>query len=318
MNRIFRINTLSQSEENEAMLWLRLRVALLTLGAMTGLCGLASAQDCCCPPPCCPPPCPIVKKICVTEFVPQHYEACRTVYHTEYRDEFYTAYKTECVPECRTRTVTCNTFVTEYHDEVRTVTKMVPYCEDRVITRNVWTTQHVTEICKKTIDQGHWECYCCPRCPTPAEAAADANKCCKPCYFTTKKCWVPCLVCIDVPVTRCVPVCTQVCETIKVTCCKPVCESFTVKVGCTKCVPVCKTETYTVLVPRCVPVQLCRKVAICVPHVEKYTACRMVPVTVEKEIICEPCCTPCCTPCCCCCPPKEPAAPAKKHHHKGK
>jgi len=262
------------------MLWLRLRVALLALVALAGMGGFAQAGDCC-EPECCP----IVKKICVTEYVPQHFEATRTVYKTEWKEEAYTTYKTECVPEVRTRTYTVNHMVNECRDEIRTVTKFVPVCEERTITKQVWTTQEVTEIHKKTVDQGHYECVTTDRCPNCFESFRDRNKCCKPCYTSTKKCWVPCLVCVECPVTKCIKVCTPCTEVVKVTVCKPVCEQITVKVNFCKLVPETKVETYTVLVPKCVPVQCVRRVAICVPVIEKYTACRMVARTVEKEVI---------------------------------
>jgi hypothetical protein len=270
------------------MLWMRSRVALLTLVALSGMSSFARAGDCC--EPCCPPPV-CVKKVCVTEWVPQHYEACRTVYKTEWKEEAYTTYKTECTPEVRTRSFTVNHMVTECRDEVRTVTKMVPTVEDRTITKNVYTTHQVTEMQCKTVDKGHYECRIEERAPTFFEKCHDKNKCCKPCYTTEKKVWVPCCVTVECPVTKCVKVCTPVTECIKVTVCKPVCVQETFKVNYTKCVPEVKTETYTVLVPHQVAVPCTRKVAICVPVVEKYTACKMVPVTVEKEV-CEPCCEP--------------------------
>src|SRR5580658_6472040 len=106
------------------MLWMRSRVALLTLVTLTGMSNFVRADDCCAPS-CCAPIC-CTKKICVTEYVPEHYQATRTVYKTEWKEEAYTSYKTECVPEVRTRTFTVNHMVTECRDEVRTVTKYVP------------------------------------------------------------------------------------------------------------------------------------------------------------------------------------------------
>src|SRR5437868_12625527 len=102
------------------MLWLRMRVALLTVAVLGVMGSFARAQDCC--EPCCVP----MKKICCTEYKPEYCEGTRTVYKTEYKDEVYTSYKTECVPEVRTRTVTCYKWVEEIRDEVRIVTKMDP------------------------------------------------------------------------------------------------------------------------------------------------------------------------------------------------
>jgi hypothetical protein len=242
-----------------------------------------------------------MKKICVTEYKQECYEATRTVYKCEWKEEAYTAYKTECVPEVRTRNVTCNKLVPEYHDEVRNCTKYVPTCEERTVMKPCWTTKEVVEICRKTVDQGHWECCEVERKPTCMERCHDRkNKdcCCKPVYTKTEKKWIPCPVCIETPVTKCVRVCTYVPEVVKVTVCKPVCYQETVKVCTYKCVQECKTETFTVMVSKCVPYPAVRKVAVSVPVIEKYTAVRLVPVCCEKWV-------PCCEPVCC----KE-----KKHH----
>src|SRR6516165_3612298 len=53
------------------------------------------------------------RTICVTEWVPETYQCTRTVYKTEQRQETYTAYKCECVPETRTRVCTVNRMVPE-------------------------------------------------------------------------------------------------------------------------------------------------------------------------------------------------------------
>ena len=272
------------------MLWLRLRFTVLTLAAVTVIAGAAQAGHktaCDCD---CAPLAPIVKKIFVTECVPETYTATRTVYKTEYKDEAYTCYKTECVSEVRTKTCTINKIVCETHEEPRTITKYVPTTEERMVTKNVWTKQQVTEMVKKTVDKGHYEYVEVCRKATLLESLHEKNECCKPVHTKCKKHWVPCLVCVECPVTKCVKVCTPVTEKVCVTVCKPVSHTEMVKVTVNKCVPEVKTETYTVLVPKTVAVQSVRKVAVCVPVTETYTATKLVPKTVEKEVVESPCC----------------------------
>jgi hypothetical protein len=257
---------------------------MLSMVVVAGIQNVARAGDCC-PPPCCPAPCVIVKKVCCTEWVPEHYECTRTVYKTEYKDEVYTATKTECVPEVRTRTCTVYRSVNECREEVRTVTKFVPTVEERCVTKYVKTTQQVTTMCKKTVKVCHTVCKEVPRRPTKCERQQDKCLCVKPCYTKIVECTVREKVCVECPVTKCVTVCVPVVQKVCVTVCKPVCEQITVKVNYCKLIPETKVETYTVMVPKCVPVQCVRRVAVCVPVIEKYTACRMVPHTVEKEVI---------------------------------
>src|SRR5688572_10753962 len=62
----------------------------------------------CHPAPCEPAPCaPTItyKKIMVEECVPEQFTTTRTVYKTHLVQEAYTAWKSECVSEVRTRTV---------------------------------------------------------------------------------------------------------------------------------------------------------------------------------------------------------------------
>lgn len=274
------------------MLWLRLRFSVLTLAVVAILGGAAQAghgtsSGCGCGsvPSGCESLAPIVKKIFVTEYVPEAYEGTRTVYKTEYRDEAFTTYKTECATEVRTRNVTVNKVVTETRDEARTVTKFIPTTEERFVTKNVWSTQQVTEIVRKTVDQGHYEYVQVPRKANLFEAIHEHGECCKPEHTKCKKQWVSCPVVTEKPVTKCVKVCTPVTEKVCVNVSKPVTTTEIVKVNVNKCIPETRVETYTVSVPKTVAVQSVRKVAISVPVTEKYTATRLVARSVEKEVV---------------------------------
>jgi hypothetical protein len=292
-----------------ALLLAGLTLAATALPARAGCdCGApAPAGDCCAPAPC-------YKTITVTEWVPEQYEACRTVYKTECHQEKYTAYRTECVSETRTRKYCVTRQVPEYRDECRTVYVSVPCTETRTIYKTVVSYKTVTDIVRKCVDQGHYECR--EECVPPSCFAKLRHRCkggCgEPCpTIKTVKVWVPCIVTIETPVCRTVPVCTTVPECVQVTVCKLVPKTETYKVCTYRCVTEEKCETYCVQVPRCVPYEACRTVTRCVPCVEKYTACRLVARCVQKQVPVEPCCeSSCCEPSCC-----EPACCERKHKH---
>ncbi len=283
------------------MVWQRLRLALLT-GAILATAGITvRAGDCCAPAPCAP----ATKKVCCKEWVPETYQCQRTVYKTECREEEYTCYKCECVPETRTRTV--YKMVQETKTEMRTVCKCVPVTETRTVMQTHVTCKPVTKMVKKWEDHGHYECKevpCGPSLRDRLRKCFHRNNCCdscEPCCVKTKtvKCWVPCKVCVETPVTCYERVCEQRPVTCQVTTYKTVSEQVPVKVTCCKCVPT--TETYTCNVMRQVPVKAKRTVTVCVPHVENVTATRMVCRTVVKEVPCAEttCCKPCCAETCC-------------------
>ena len=101
------------------MLWQRIRIALLTgaLVAMTGLSAFGDeenkdkkAEPIGPPAGVAPAATPCPPKTCivwVNEMVQEQYPCTRTVYDKVCKTEEYTAYKTECYQEPRTRTVTC-------------------------------------------------------------------------------------------------------------------------------------------------------------------------------------------------------------------
>jgi hypothetical protein len=280
------------------MVWQRLRLALLT-GAILATAGITvRAGDCCAPAPCAP----ATQKICVKEWVPETYQAKRTVYQTVCREEEYTAYKCECVPETRTRTV--YKMVPETRTEMRTVCKCVPVVEEKTIMQSHWTCKPVTKIVKKWEDHGHYECKEVPCGPSLSERIHKClhhkHDCCEECCVRTKtvKCWVPCKVCVETPVTCYERVCEQRPVVCKVTTYKTTTEQVPVQVTCCKCVAT--PETYTCNVMKQVPYKAKRTVTTCVPHEETYTATRMVCRTVEKEVPCveTACCKPSCETCC--------------------
>jgi len=245
-------------------------------------------------------PAPCFTTVTVNEMVPEYYESFRTVYKTEWREEAYTTYRTEMVPETCSRTVTFNKLVSTTVDELRTVTEYVPVCETRTGWKTCYHYEQQVTYKQKCVSLGHFEKTCKEVGPSLCDRL---KKCCDPCYCPCPRykehChWVCCKEYKCVPVCKCVKVCHQEPYTYTVTVCKPVCKQITVKVCKTICVPETKVETYTVCKCVKVPVTCTRKVAVCVPCQEKVTCCKMVCKQVCKQVpVCE-CCTPCCTPCC--------------------
>jgi hypothetical protein len=289
-----------------AMVWQRLRLALLT-GAILATAGsTVRAGDGCAPAPCEAPCPPATKKVCVKEWVPESYQCKRTVYKTECHEEEYTAYRCETVAETRTRMV-CKT-VQETQTVMREVCKSVPVVEQRTVMQTHVTCKPVTKIVKKWEDHGHYECKEVECGPTLSERLhkcfhrKSCDDCCEPCPRTkTVKVWVPCKVCVEKCVTCYERVCEQRPVVCNVTTYKTVREQVPTQVTVCKSVPT--TETYTCNVTRQVPYKAKRTVSRCVPHEETVTATRMVCRTVEKEVPCE---TTCAAPCETCC--------EKKHH----
>jgi hypothetical protein len=272
------------------MVWQPVRIALL-FGAVAAVAVSPARADCTpAPAPCCPP---ATKTITVTECVPETFKTTRTAYKTECKVETYTAYKTECVPETRTRTCTTYTKVPEVHTECRNVCVKVPVCEERVCMKKCWKNETVTTMVCKTVDKGHYECkevpdHCKELCNRIGRLCHRHNDCCcepAPCPATkTVKCWVPCMVTEQCPVTCCKKVCYEVPVKTTVTVCKTEIRQEKFQVCTYKCVPVTKTECYTVNVSKCVPYQATRTVQVCVPFQEVVTCTRMVSRTVTREV----------------------------------
>lgn len=293
------------------MIWQRVRIALLA-GVLAAVAASSARAGDCSAPAGCGSAAPAFRTVYVNEMVPEQYQTTRTVYRREQRQETYTAYRTEMVPETRTRQVTCYKQVPETRIENRTYCVCVPVCEEKTVMQPCWTTQCVTKMVKKCVDKGHWECRCVEVKPGLCDRIKEACKkhkqgCCycPPCPKTEmKKCWVPCKVWIECPVTCQERVCTYKPVTCRVTTYKKEMRTEQVKVTCCKCVAECRTETYTCCVAKCVPCQATRCVSVCVPVQETVTCCRMVCKQVAKQVpvcettCCSPCCEPCCKPCC--------------------
>jgi hypothetical protein len=244
----------------------------------------------CAPVACAPAPAPVVKKkIMVTQYVPQPYETTRTVYKTEYKEEKYTAYKCETVPEEHTRKVTYCKSIPETKDQVVTRYECVPTEVERDVTRMVYSTKQVTTMVNRCVDKGgHYECREVPcashRCGLFHRSCDD---CCAPATKTVSV-YVPNMVTEQVPVTTCQRVCTPVTEKVKCTVYKSVPKQETIKVTTCKLVYETKDEKCIVNVVKRTPYEATRKVAVCVPVQEKVMCTRMVPVQVEKEVVCAP------------------------------
>jgi hypothetical protein len=231
-------------------------------------------------------------KVRVLECVAEPCEYTRTCYKPVTKEETYTAYRCEIIPETVTKTVTCYKRVCETVMETRCVTKRIPCYEERteMVTRCKFV--QVTEMQERTVRGGHWEC-----CTVPAgQSVCDrlCGRCADPCATKTVKHWVSechkeCVpVCKTKVVKECVPVCRKIC-TYK-------CVSETVQVPVTKvrCIPETKQVTCTVCKKVMIPYQAKRCVTTCEAVNEVVKGTKMVPKWVEKEVACAP--APVCAP----------------------
>lgn len=290
-------------------------VALLAGLVAAGVALPAKAGECCNSAPCAPS--------CCVQWVPQPYQCTRTAYRTECKQETYTAYRCETVPETRTHICTVYRRVPECRTETRTVCVMVPTVEERTVMQAHWTCQPVTTTCRRCVDRGHWECREVPCCEKRhhswfARLRHHKHDCCESCCdsccpppMRTERVWVPCKVWEEVPVTSYRRVCEYRPVTCRVTVCRRESRQEQYQVTCWKCVPEQRTETYQVCVSHQVPYQATRTVSVCVPYQETVTLTRMVPQTVAAPAPCAE--TSCCKVSCCensCCE----TTCCKKHH----
>jgi hypothetical protein len=244
----------------------------------------------------------------VTQCVPETYQVKQVVMVPQTRTETYTAYRCECVPVVRQQVVTCYRTVPQVQTVTRRVCVTVPVCETRTVMRPCWTTQTVTTMVTKCVDRGHYECRqvyshraamhnrmhqhrhrhdCCPPpCPPP----------CK-----TVKVWVPCMVQIQCPVTRCQRVCVMQPVQVQVRTCRQVWREVTCQVCTYQCVPYQVTRNYTCYTTRMVPYQATRCVTVCVPTEQMVTCTRLVArtVAVAAPAPCNTGCNDCCVTTCC-------------------
>jgi hypothetical protein len=240
------------------------------------------------------------------EYVQEQRQVMRTTYKMEQRQEAYTAYRCETVMVPKTMEVCCNRLVTETVMVNKTVCERVPTWETKTVMKQVCTTQQVTEMVTRKVDKGHWECR-----EVPVEEHKkmgsfghllhrEKEDCCCKCacpQYVCKQCWVPCIVCEQVPVTVCKKVTNCVPTQVQVCCYHTVQKQVTVPCCVTKCVQERKTVTCNVCEKRQVPVQCTRTVCCCVPVQEAVTVCCCVPRCVQHKV---PACSApcCCAPCC--------------------
>jgi hypothetical protein len=286
------------------MFWLRYRLGLLVGVLALGAATSARADDkapAAQAAPAADPCTPMVKCI---EWVPEQYTTKRTVYRTEYKQETYTAYRCESVPETKTYNVTVCKQVPETRTETRRVCVSVPTVEEREVMQTFVTCKPVTTTVRKCVDKGHYECRevpCHEGCLAKLCRKKSCGDCCEPCCpppTKTVKVWVPCKVWEEVPCTKMERVCETRPVKCKVTVCKTEVREEKYQVTCYKSVPEQQTRTCTVMTTRQVPYQATRNVAVCVPHEETVTMCRMVAKVVERPAApCAPVCgeTDCCT-----------------------
>jgi hypothetical protein len=294
--------------KGDGMIWQQMRVALLAGSLVAATALTARAEDAPKPAPAAPAadPCaPQYRTVCVNEWVPETYQTTRTVYERVCRQEKYTAYRCECVPETKTRAVTVVRHVPEVKEVVRHVTVCVPVVEERTVMKTHWTCVPETRVVRKCVDKGHYECREVPCGPSFFERLGRlchrhkdcCDDCCEPCPVRTKtvKVWVPCPVWQERTVTCMKRVCEHIPVKCQVTVNRPQVKEEKCQVTCYKCVPETKMETYTCLVQRAVPYEATRTVVHCVPHKEKVTCTRLVCRTVQKQVPVEAGCeTTCC------------------------
>lgn len=290
------------------MLRFTVRKAALVGAVLAAVVSPVRADDCCPPAPCAPQ----MRTVYVTECVPQTYQVQRTVYHTECRQQHYTAYRCECIPVVRERVVTCYKNVPECREVVRRVCVSVPCVEERVVMKPCWTYQTVTTFTTRCVDRGHYECrevYShCQAFKNRLHKHRHRHDCCPPpCPPPTKtvKCWVPCIVKEQVPHTKCCKVCVMKPTCVRVCTCRKEWREQRCMVTCCRCVPYQVVQKCTVWTTRQVPYQACRTVRVCVPHTQMVTCTRYVTRCVARQV---PCCETCCPTVCC----------SAKHGHGGR
>jgi hypothetical protein len=287
------------------MLRFTFRKAALLGAVLAATAAPARAEHGDCAPPPCAPAAPQFRTVYVTECVPETYQTKRVVMVPQTRVEKYTAYRCESVPVVREQVYTAYKRVAEMQTQVRRVCVNVPTVEERTVMKPCWTTQTVTTFVTKCVDRGHYECR-----EVYSHRAALRNRmhqhqhrhdCCPPpCPPPTKtvKVWVPCMVQIQCPVTRCQRVCTMVPTKVCVTVCRQEVREEKVNVCVWRCVPEQRTCRVTVMTTRTVPYEATRCVTVCVPTEQVVTCTRMVARCVARQVPVGPCDTGCATLCC--------------------
>jgi len=226
--------------------------------------------------------------VTVVQYCPEQVPVTRTTYKVECRQEAYTAYRCEWVPETRPCTRTVLRPVCETVNETRTVCVKIPVVEQRTCMTTRWVRKPVCETERKMVDRGHYECREVPAPKTLRDCFASLcgkkNDCCEAPRTVSKRVWVPCWVCEERQVMKCKMVCEQVPHTVCVRTCKTEMRTEVVPVTRYRCVAEQVTENVTVCTPRTVPYQATRTVSHCVPVTETCMVTRMVPRCVEQEV----------------------------------
>jgi hypothetical protein len=276
-----------------------LRLALL-IGAITAVAvspAQANQGAPACGNPCgaSAPTAPCYRTITCTEWVKETYQVKRTSYKVECRTETFDTFRCESVPEVRERTVCVVKKVPVETFQVRKVAHKVTTYEEKIVNKTEYKYVQETVFKKQLVRLGHWE----TREVQPlfgnffgghghAHGCGDAcgsctTTCAAPCP-KTRKVWVHCPEYRECPVT----VCKKVCVTVPVSCKVPVCSTVwheeRVKVCTYQCVNETRVEKCTVYVNRQVPCKATRTVRVCVPCEEMVTCCKMVPRTVTRQV----------------------------------
>jgi len=253
--------------------------------------------------PCPPAPCATVtKKVLVTEYKMEPYEATRTVMKTEWKDEKYTAYKCEMVPQEHTYYVVyCKSVPVEKEVEVIHF-ECVPEVVDKKVTRLVVKCVPVEKEVTRCVDAGgHYECRevpCQPERHGLLHRLCHKDDCEEECMqVRVVSVYVPKMVTVKDKVMVMKRVCEPVTETIKVTILKPIEKKEKVKITVCETKTETKEEKCTIYVPKTTPYEATRKVAVCTPVQEKVKLYRCVPVQVEKEVTCVVAAPTCECPC---------------------
>ena len=263
-------------------------------------------------------PCWVTQKVQVTEMVPTMVDQTVTVMQQQQRNETYTAYKTEIVPQTVTKQVTVNKMITETVNETRTVTERVPVQKQVTVMERVPVQKQVTVMERVSVQK---QVTVNEKVPVqkqvtvmervPVQKQITVNEVRYRNVMVTEnvqktvshKVSVP--TCVDLGPTLhdrlkkihdpCYEPCPRtatVCKKEKV--CETVCEQKTVCKKVAECVPVCKTVcTYecrpvckTICTYECRPVTKTVCVKECVPVCKTVCAyeCKPVCKTVAQQV----------------------------------
>ena len=232
------------------------------------------------------------------EWVKENHQVKRTAYRVECRTETYDAFRTECVPVCRDKVVTCTKRVPVWKEECRKVCHKVTTWEERVVNKTCYKFVQETCMKKQLVRLGHWECrevqpifggfggggglfgghghrgHCGNACADPCATNNACNDACRP--TRTRKVWVSCPEYRECPVTVCKKVCVTEAVKCKVAVCRNEWREEKVKVCTYQCVTEQRTVKVTEYETRKVACKATRTVRVCVPYEETVNCCKWV------------------------------------------